>query len=587
MENKINSGYTYKINKLILGNGKEIIPGRINVFVGANNCGKTQMLKDMLEIITGSKEPRVLLDSIDATFPNVWSEIVDAYSMKIINTSGNYQIRHVSPTLVGKVTGPAAPDFKEAMQRWLKNEDKHLFQQSVGPGLVTYLNTDNRLQLAKKQGVSKLYDEGAKNVLEALYLAGLPAVKKIEQIVKETFEIDIHFDSSDLGTLQYKVGIDSSTVPDKNIEAYPVVSTYPILDNQGDGLRGFLGIASALVSVQKPIVLLDEPEAFLHPPQAIKMGEIISELVDDSKQIFIATHNADFLRGLLSTAKDAVIIHLNRLANDKTEVKVLDQNTLNEIVTDPLLSSSRVLEGMFYKGVVATEADADAVFYQRLYQRIGSKDEIHFFNAHNKQTLKKIIKPYQKLGVRFAMIADADIIRDTRELKSIIGEIANDDLENTILSERDEVYNFFQKKSKYDILCELKREIIQLGTRELPIKDSPDKEITNIIDEIRAELKKIREGADELLELKKYGKNSLPVVEQSVFESFCCHCASVGLFVVKVGELESWLEDYGVARSSKKNKWISKALEKLYTIEVEDDKEIWKFIKEIQQYFVQ
>ena len=51
---------------------------------------------------------------------------------------------------------------------------------------------------------------------------------------------------------------------------------------------------SAIVSNKKPVFLLDEPEAFLHPPQALQLGEIISGLVEPSQQIFIATHSADF-----------------------------------------------------------------------------------------------------------------------------------------------------------------------------------------------------------------------------------------------------------------------------------------------------
>ena len=45
---------------------------------------------------------------------------------------------------------------------------------------------------------------------------------------------------------------------------------------------------------------------------------------------------------------------------------------------------------MFYKGVVATEADADAVFLPTAVpKKLVHLDEIHFVNAHNKQTLKK------------------------------------------------------------------------------------------------------------------------------------------------------------------------------------------------------
>ena len=39
--------YIYRINSVCLKKGEPFTPGRINVFVGANNCGKTQLLKDM------------------------------------------------------------------------------------------------------------------------------------------------------------------------------------------------------------------------------------------------------------------------------------------------------------------------------------------------------------------------------------------------------------------------------------------------------------------------------------------------------------------------------------------------------------
>ena len=121
------------------------------------------------------------------------------------------------------------------------------------------------------------------------------------------------------------------------------------------------------------------------------------------------------------------------------------------------MSSSRVLEGMFYKGVVATEADADAVFYQRLFQKIGASDEIHFVNAHNKQTLKKVIQPYQTLGIKFALIADADVIRDKVEFQNIINGIVENTQKESIMREREVVYNYFQKLDKHTILTQLKQ----------------------------------------------------------------------------------------------------------------------------------
>lgn len=54
MFTKQQNGYRYKINKINLKDGTSIQPGRVNVFVGPNNCGKTQLLKDMLAYITGA-----------------------------------------------------------------------------------------------------------------------------------------------------------------------------------------------------------------------------------------------------------------------------------------------------------------------------------------------------------------------------------------------------------------------------------------------------------------------------------------------------------------------------------------------------
>lgn len=579
--------YKYRINEIKLKKGEPFTPGKINVFVGANNCGKTQLLKDMLAYIIGSRENRILLSEMDIEYPGTPDELITAYNINVVeNTNGSYQIRHISPDLSNKIMGPAANDMDDSLKRWLEVEDKIKFRTAVGPGMVTYLNTDNRLQLAKGQSVTDLQGEGAKNVLESLYLAGASAVETVRKKVKGSFGIDVYLDSSTLGKIQYRIGEDFSNVPDKGIEAYPILSSYPTLDSQGDGLRSFLGITSALIALKKPIILLDEPEAFLHPPQAMRLGEIVSELVDDSKQIFIATHSADFLRGLLSTERDAQIIHLERSSNDETEAKTLNKETLNQIITDPLLSSSRVLEGMFYKGVVATEADADAVFYQRLYQKVGASDEIHFLNVHNKQTLKKIIEPYQSLGIKFAMIADADVLRNSHELNGIIDKVADTTLKNKIAEERRKILDYFEKKSQQEILEYLYQETEKLVKTKRPNLDAPEEDWEAAVHDFRQVLKKLREESDDLAELKNKGREALPVEEQKIFDSFCRHCESVGLFVAWRGELESWLTEYGVDRKMKKNKWISKALETVYDLGVDDQGDVWKFIKSIRHYFV-
>lgn len=575
--------YKYKIEEISLTNGEPIVPGKINVFVGANNCGKTQLLKDVLAYITGKDEEFVLLKDLKTSRPNNWEELRDAYGMQFRKNSSGAQLRHIVPTLDKKPIDITVHGSDNMMNSWL-NDNECQFRKMTGAGLVTYLNTDGRLNLASSKQVQNLRTQGAKNVLETLFISGVEATDTVRKNIQNIFATDVHLDTSNLGMLQYKVGKDLSSISENTQTAYKQLENYPLLDDQGDGLRSALGIISALVSIKKPIILLDEPEAFLHPPQAMQLGAIISNLIDESQQIFIATHSADFLRGLISTTRDAVIVHLDRSSSNITSSKVLDSTALQQIIKDPLLSSSRVLEGMFYKGVVATEADADAVFYQRLYQKVFSSDEIHFVNAHNKQTLKKIIEPYQKLGIKFALIADADVIRDKHEFNEILSITKDESLKNVILSNRDALYGYFDSQSKYTILLQLREETSKLAAQEIPSQDASEQEIASALFDFRLALGKLREESDIFAPFKGNGRASLPEEQQLVFDKLYQDCSALGFFIVPVGELESWLVDYGINKTKNKSKWISKALDALFTLEYDNEKEIWKFIDRLKNF---
>jgi len=52
-----------------------------------------------------------------------------------------------------------------------------------------------------------------------------------------------------------------------------------------------------IVVSERDITLLDEPEAFLHPPQMRRLSETLSSEVKG--QLIVATHSSDILRGFL------------------------------------------------------------------------------------------------------------------------------------------------------------------------------------------------------------------------------------------------------------------------------------------------
>lgn len=60
------------------------------------------------------------------------------------------------------------------------------------------------------------------------------------------------------------------------------------------------------------VFMLDEPEAFLHPPQARVLGENLPSLLGE-RQSFISTHSIELIKGLLIAAEHRVrIIRITR-----------------------------------------------------------------------------------------------------------------------------------------------------------------------------------------------------------------------------------------------------------------------------------
>jgi len=113
--------YAYRINSLKLKQGTPVKTGKINVFVGANNCGKTQVLKDILSYITGSANSHVVLEELAITFPETWNAMKESYCIPVYDTNSGQQLRHISPTLDAKRLEFTTTNLEDNLEKWLIN----------------------------------------------------------------------------------------------------------------------------------------------------------------------------------------------------------------------------------------------------------------------------------------------------------------------------------------------------------------------------------------------------------------------------------------------------------------------------------
>ena len=89
--------------------------------------------------------------------------------------------------------------------------------------------------------------------------------------------------------------------------------------NQGDGMRSFATVLLHTVAPSTPsMIMLDEPEAFLHPPQAYLLGQVLATERTDRAQLFVATHSVDVIRGLLQGSSEGLhILRIERVGDTR------------------------------------------------------------------------------------------------------------------------------------------------------------------------------------------------------------------------------------------------------------------------------
>lgn len=578
--------YSYKIENINFCDGTSVQPGSLTLIVGPNNSGKSRILRDILSLTTGGRQAHPVVNNLAFTTPNTARELFQAYKFTThVDEHRNVYLRSLAANLndlsnvhVGGENWTERLD--QILSGTLDEASKATFGQWFGNSFVSMFSTEERLKIVRE---TETAERGAtSSLLHALYEEGATTEDSIRKIVKLAFQKDIRLDYSTLRKILFRIGDDLSMVPKDTRDAMCFYEDRKVerLDDQGDGIRSFVATAVTMMVGDRPVLLMDEPEAFLHPPQAFRLGEVVAELSHAQRQVFVATHSSEFLRGVLSKRQDVSILRIERRGIAST-IRTIDSAGIAVLANDPLLSSTRILDGLFYQGAIVVEADADSVFYQRVSRELSDADNFHLVHAHNKQTVAKVLPPYRSLGIRHAAIVDFDVMRVTNEFAAILkGFDVPLDCQAPILSLREKLVTHIEKLSEEELLQrvinELEAELARLKTDSKQTKDK--------LSDLLGNLKRIRESGSSWKEYKKLGRAALDSSHQEIFDQLVQKCAQQGLFIVPVGELEGWLVSHGVAHTSNKSKWIVKALEKLPSLDFDASADPWRFMQSVFTY---
>ncbi|CRK83022.1 ATP-dependent nuclease [Neobacillus massiliamazoniensis] len=325
----------------------------------------------------------------------------------------------------------------------------------------------------------------------------------------------------------------------------------PKLQEQGDGMRSFVGVLLNTLTSIHSILLIDEPEAFLHPPQARLLGKMITQDSQRHKQLFLSTHSSDFLRGVLDTnSKNVKILRIQR--NDNlNQISLLNNEDLKEFMQDPLLRHSNILDGLFHSKVIICESDSDCRFYSSIFNSIYDDaqltiPDVMFIHCGGKHRIPLIIKALKKLNVDISVITDFDVLNNINPLQIIVNNLGGDwnsvssrwqVLKSRIEQIKPELETKHVKQKIYEILE---------TTHEVVFPQRNVIEINNILRNTSA-----------WSLAKKSGKSFIPAGDAfGAFNEINEYFKNIGLYIVEGGELESFVRSIG----NHGPKWVNEVL---------------------------
>lgn len=227
------------------------------------------------------------------------------------------------------------------------------------------------------------------------------------------------------------------------------MAALPKLGEQGAGVQAFMGIVAPLLLGDFQVLLYDEPETYLHPPQARALGRYMgTQAKHRDLQLIAVTHDRDLIVGLMESKASLQFVRVAREGggNRLTHVNTSD---VEWIWNKAVLRYSNVLDGLFYNRVIICEGEADCRFYTAVLDGLLDDGVVSrraadalFVSAAGKGGIAVRARALAMLHVRTSVIVDFDILADdptviTAVVRALRGDLTQTDLDGLNLVKQD------------------------------------------------------------------------------------------------------------------------------------------------------
>ena len=309
----------FYINEITFNNGNTFSIERddIVVFVGPNNSGKSASIREINNLLQDNlRTNTIIVKKINIIREGEKDEIINLIETNSLIDKFNY------------IKGLSYDIYKPSLENYINNFNKGL--GTATNFFANNLNTESRIISSNPAKNIRVTQEPVQNPIH--FLQKDDNLEKIlNTYFNQAFGTDLILHRLAGSEVPFYVGKtpDFEDGEDRASRSYlEKLEKLDLLHEQGDGMRSFVGVILNSFVPYFRILFIDEPEAFLHPPQARLLGKMLAKELSDNKQIFLSTHSEDFLKGLLETnSKRLKILRIER-NGDINNISILNSSDI-------------------------------------------------------------------------------------------------------------------------------------------------------------------------------------------------------------------------------------------------------------------
>ena len=529
--------FSFGIGELTFSGGTKVsLPkSGMVLLVGPNNAGKSRALRDIASRLGLLRDAPLVVATIetrhDGSEDEFWNWIRE-----------HHRISKKSPGVSESFSGIGFSVSTADIRQLVTHDWKVRSFEHIGRALVSHLGTVTRLTEANKTQAFDATEGAVPNLpVQALY-----ASKKLEddlnRLFRETFGEDLVVDRLGGSHIALRCGTrpDSRALGGRlSMDFAREAKKLPLLDDQGDGMRSFVACLLHTEILDRPVVLIDEPEAFLHPPQARRLAlDLATAAKKQGRQFILATHSSDVVRGSIDAGADVTVIRVTR-DGATNHAAALDAKRLAEMWKDPLLRASNLLDALFHRLAVVCEGDVDCRFYNAILEQMSEgvgrpRPEVLFTHTGGKDRIPVAVNALRAIEVPTIVIADLDILSNEQPLRRTWEALGHD------WDEISQAHRVIKKA-----VDDTRRAPTVLFLRER-IADLLDGAEGPLATEMGKKLRTLLRDEGGWTNVKKAGVSAVPKGEAHVACRELLERLSLGgLHVVPVGEVEGFVPDVG------------------------------------------